>query len=490
VIGSLAHLAELVLVRMQVGILVYFVLVNGFYGVLLFAAIPELIHRVRLMRGETSWRILSSGVAPRIAILAPAHNEAATVGESVRALLTMHYPNLEVVIANDGSTDGTLQVLTEEFHLIPIHPIYRRVIATKEIRGLYRSSLHPNLVVVDKQQGGKADALNAALNVTSAELVCAIDADTLIDPDALQLLVRPFIDREDVLAAGATVRVANGSEVRGGRVRRVRAPRRPLAGFQAIEYLRAFLFGRVGWNRLGGNLVISGAFGLFRREALFDAGGYGMVIAEDMDLVVRLRRRSYERNTPHRVEFIPDPVAWTEVPENVRTLGRQRDRWHRGLTENLRANLGLILNPRYRALGMVVYPYFAFVEWLGPLVEAAGLFGIAAGLAVGAVNVPFAVLFFALSYGLGTLLTLLTMCLEEITFRRYGGMSDRLVLLGWALLENLGYRQLTLVFRLRGLIGYIRGRTEWGIMERRGFHRQPSAPAPGGRVREGSSPPA
>jgi cellulose synthase/poly-beta-1,6-N-acetylglucosamine synthase-like glycosyltransferase len=380
VIGSAASFARFVLVRMEVVILVYFLLVNGFYTVLVFAAIPELVHRMRLMRGEIHWRILSSPVAPRVAILAPAHNEAASVSESVRALLTMHYPNLEVVIANDGSTDDTLGVVTREFQLVPIYPIYRRVVPTQPVRGLYRSSLHPNLIVVDKEQGGKADAINAALNVATAELVCVIDTDTLIEPDALQLLVRPFIDREDMLAAGATVRVANGSTVRGGRVRTVHAPRRPLAGFQAVEYLRAFLFGRVGWNRLGGNLVISGAFGLFRREPLLEAGGYAHAIAEDMELIGRLRRQSYERGEPHRVEFIPDPVAWTEVPESTRDLGGQRNRWHRGLTENLRSNLRVILNPRYGALGLVVYPYFLFVEWWGPLVEVLGLLGVVFGL--------------------------------------------------------------------------------------------------------------
>jgi cellulose synthase/poly-beta-1,6-N-acetylglucosamine synthase-like glycosyltransferase len=468
----MAGFARFALVRMEVAILVYFLLVNAFYAVLILAAIPELVHRVRLMRGEIHWRILSSPVAPRVGILAPAHNEAATVSESVRALLTMHYPNLEVVITNDGSTDDTMGVLTREFRLVPIHPVYRRVVPTRTVRGLNRSTIHPNLIVVDKDQGGKADAINASLNVATAELVCVIDTDTLIEPDALQLLVRPFIDRQDVLAAGATVRVANGSTVRGGRVRTVRAPRRPLPGFQAVEYLRAFLFGRVGWNRLGGNLVISGAFGLFRRQALLDAGGYADAIAEDMELVGRLRRQSSERGAPHRVEFIPDPVAWTEVPETRRDLGIQRNRWHRGLTENLRSNLRVVFNPRYRALGLVVYPYFALVEWLGPLVEVLGLLGMAAGLVVGALNVPFAALFFLVAYGFGTVLTLLTMCMEEVSFRRYGGLGDRLVLLGWALLENLGYRQLTLVWRIKGLIWYLRGRREWGSLRRRGFQEE------------------
>ena len=233
------------------GILFYFLAVNSFYLVLLACATLEMRRHVLRIRQERRWRVLGSEVAPALSMIAPAHNEGTGVAESVRALLTLHYPRLEVVLVNDGSTDDTLDVLRREFELVPIHPVYRRRIEHGEIRGLYRSSLKPNLVVVDKCNGGKADALNAGLNFSSGELVCAIDADTLIEPDALLRMARPFLEGSDVVAAGGTVRVANGSEVKGGRVSKVRAPRHPLAGIQSVEYLRAFLFGRLGWNRLG-----------------------------------------------------------------------------------------------------------------------------------------------------------------------------------------------------------------------------------------------
>ena len=462
------------------GILCYFLAVNVFYLVLLGCAALEMRRHLLRTRQERRWRVLGSGVAPTLSMIAPAHNEAATVAESVCALLTLEYPNLEVVLVNDGSSDDTLAVLEREFELVPIHPIYRRRIEHAEVRGLYRSSVKPNLVVVDKHNGGKADALNAGLNVASGELVCAIDADTLIETDALLRMARPFLHGSDVVAAGGTVRVANGASVRAGRVRVARAPRHPLAGIQAVEYLRAFLFGRLGWNRLGGNLIISGAFGLFRREPVIAAGGYlHDTVGEDMELVVRLRRQGAERGTSQRVEFIPDPVAWTEVPESLRVLGRQRDRWQRGLADVLWRHRDVMLRPRYGALGLVAFPYFVLVELLAPLIELVGLIGLAVALAMGDADGSFALLFFLVAYGFGVLLTCLTLVLDELSFPRYGQVRDRLVLVPWAVLESLGYRQLTVYWRLRGLVKYLRGRKDWGVMTRTGFDAKAELPGDG-----------
>ena len=336
------------------------------------------------------------------------------------------------------------------------------------MRALYRSRSYPSLIVIDKENGGKADALNAGLNAATGELVCAMDADTLVEPDAMQRLVRPFLTSDDVVAAGGTILVLNDATVEGGRIV-ARTPRRFLPGIQTVEYLRAFLFGRLGFNRLGGNLIISGAFGLFRREAILAVGGYQHdTVGEDMELVLRLRRVGVEQDGPSRVEFVPDPVAWTEVPESRRVLGRQRDRWHRGLADVLWRHRRLLFNPRYGPMGMVVFPYFVFVELLAPIVEVIGLLGLVLGLLLGAVDGAFAVLFFLVAYGYGLVLTVLTVLLEGFIFGRYARRWDRLLLLGWALLENLGYRQLTVMWRLIGLVKYLRGRRDWGLMERTG----------------------
>jgi cellulose synthase/poly-beta-1,6-N-acetylglucosamine synthase-like glycosyltransferase len=467
---TLYEVAALVLVRLEWVILVYFLLVNGWYLVLLASAAAEMRRHVLLSRGQARWKMLGSRVVPGISMLAPAYNEAATIGQSVRALLALYYPNLEVVVVNDGSRDDTMAVLIDEFDLAPIHPIYPKRIGSAEVVALYRSRSHPTLLVADKRNGGKADALNAGLNLAAGDLVCAIDADTLIEPDALIRMVRPFIDDDAVIAAGGTIRIANASRVESGRVVDTRVPRRGLPGFQVVEYLRAFLFGRLGWNRLGGNLIISGAFGLFRRDAVIAAGGYlEETVGEDMELVLRLRRLGYERKGPHRVDFIPDPVAWTEAPATFRVLARQRDRWQRGLTDVLWRHRRLFFNPRYGRMGMIVYPYFVLNELLAPVVEAVGFLGVVLGLLLNAINWPFATLFFLTAYGLGAVLTLTALVLEEMNFHRYHTFWDRVMLVVWALLENLGYRQLTVFWRLKGMFNYVRGSRKWGKMDRAGF---------------------
>jgi cellulose synthase/poly-beta-1,6-N-acetylglucosamine synthase-like glycosyltransferase len=467
------EVATVALTRLEWVVLGYFLFVNTVYAVLVASAALEMWEHTVRTRAEGRWRALGCRATPRISMIVPAHNEAATIVQSVRALLALHYPNLEVVVVNDGSRDETLDVLRAQYDLVPIHPIYRRHIPSQPVRGLYWSRRHSNLVVVDKRAGGKGDAQNAGLNLATGDLVCISDADTLIEPDALQRMVRPFLET-DVVAVGGTIRVANGSRVHGGRVTVPRAPRTFLAGVQAVEYLRAFLFGRLGWNRLGENLIISGAFGLFRREAVIAAGGYAPdTVGEDMEMVTRLRGHGRAHHAPSRVAFVPDPVAWTEVPESLRALGRQRDRWHRGLAQVMWRHRRLCFNPRYGLLGLLVYPFYLLGELLAPVVEATGLIGMAIGLALGVVNTPFAVLFFLVAYGYGLVLTLVTLVLEELNFHRYERMRDRLLLLVWALVEPLGYRQLTVAWRLRGLLSFLRGRTDWGAMERRGFDTAP-----------------
>jgi cellulose synthase/poly-beta-1,6-N-acetylglucosamine synthase-like glycosyltransferase len=454
----------------QFFVIAYFLAVNGWYMALLISSLLEMRRHMLLIADESRHLLLSSTLSPTISILAPAFNEEATIEGSLRALLALQYPNLELIVISDGSKDNTVQVLIERFDLVPVKTIYEQRVKTKPVRSLYRSSTYPALVVVDKENGGKADALNVGLSFAKGELVCAMDADTLIEADGLQRMVRPFLFATDVVATGGTIRVVNGSEVKFGRVVRTRVPTNALAGIQVVEYLRAFLFGRLGWNRLGGNIIISGAFGLFRRESVLSAGGYlHDTVGEDMELVLRLKRLSYERGGPGRIAFVPDPVAWTEVPESLKVLGRQRDRWHRGLADVLWRHRRMAFNPRYGVTGLVVYPYYAFVELLAPLFEAIGLISLAVGLFLGIMDWNFAALFYLTAYGLGTALTAFTLILEDLSFHRYDTFRDRALLLSWALLENFGYRQITVYWRLRGLWKFLRGRKDWGAMERKGF---------------------
>lgn len=462
--------AELLVIRIELLVICYFLIVNGFYFVLLVASVVDLRQQILTTRYEPFWPVVDSSIAPKITMLVPASDEEASIVSTVGALLTLSYPNIEVIVVNDGSVDRTLQVLSEAFDMMPVHPVFRRTIPTASIKGIYRSSKHENLIVADKLDAGKADALNAGLNLATGSLVCAIDADTLIERDALQRMVRPFLRRDDVVAAGATVRVVNGSTVREGRVIDIRAPTHPLAAIQVVEYLRGFLFGRLGWNRLGGNLVISGAFGLYRHYALMAVGGYNAeTVSEDMELVVRLRRHGYESGEVWNTTFIPDPVAWTQVPETLRGLGRQRDRWHRGLGGVLWRHRIVFLNPRYGAMGLVVYPYFLLLEFIAPVVEVLGLLGVAVGLLAGIFEPSFAILFFLVAYGLGAALSLLTLGVEALSFHRYERFRDVIYLVGAALIENLGYRQLNVLWRLRGILNLVRGQMQWGVVDRAGF---------------------
>ena len=471
-----AELLRQWLVRTDFFILCYFLAVNSFYFILLISAFAEMREHMVKARYEMRWKVLSSDVAPRISIIAPAYNEQATISLSVQGLLSLEYPNLEVVVINDGSKDDTIGVLVKEFQLVPVHPIFQKSVVTQPVVGLYRSRLFPNLVVVDKKNGRKADAMNAGLNVCSGDLVCAIDVDTLIEPDALQRMVRPFLVDEDCVAAGGTIRVVNDCEVKAGRVVKMKVPTRLIAGVQVIEYLRAFLFGRLGWNRLGENLIISGAFGLFRKDMVLKIGGYQHdTIGEDMELIVRMRKIGYQEKVPNRVEFIPDPVAWTEVPEDLKTLTSQRERWHRGLADVFARHKTILFNPRYRALGLIGFPYFFFVELLAPLVEATGLLTLGVSLYLHVVNVRFAWLFFLVAYGYGQLLSLFTLVLDEMAFHEYNTPKDRLLLVLWAMLEQIGYRQYTVYCRLKGLWKFIRGKNEWGEMTRKGFATSASA---------------
>ena len=459
-----------ILVKGQLVVLVFFLAVNGWYLVLLVSSLLEMRRHLLLIADESRHLLLSSTLSPTISILAPAFNEEATIEGSLRALLALQYPRLEVIVISDGSKDETVKVLVERFDLVPVKTIYEKRIKTKPVRSLYRSSTYPSLVVVDKENGGKADALNVGLSFARGELVCAMDADTLIEGDGLQRMVRPFLYATDVVATGGTIRVVNGSEVKFGRIVKTRVSTNALAGIQVVEYLRAFLFGRLGWNRLGGNIIISGAFGLFRRESVVSAGGYlHDTVGEDMELVLRLKRLSYEQSGPGTIAFVPDPVAWTEVPESLKVLGRQRDRWHRGLADVLWRHRGMFLNPRYGVTGLFVFPYYVFAELLAPVFEAVGLISLAFGIVSGIVDWRFAVLFPLTAYGLGTALTAFTLILEDISFHRYETFRDRGLLFWWALMENLGYRQMTVYWRLRGLWKFLRGSKDWGAMERKGF---------------------
>ena len=451
-------------------VLLFLFAINTYYLVLTLAGFWRTIRAVRTVQRHDSRRVQRSPLTPPISILAPAFNEEANVEENVRSLLTLDYPLFEVILINDGSSDRTLEVLIARFDLRPSERSYELAVPCKPIRAVYESATHRNLVVIDKANGGKADALNAGLNLSLYPLFCGIDADSILEADALLRLVRPFVEAPGItVAAGGVIRVANGCDVGGGRVRQVRLVKRLLPLIQIVEYLRAFLFGRMGWA--GGNslLIISGAFGLFERRAALLAGGYTTsTVGEDLELVVKIHRRLREQRRPYRVEFVPDPVCWTEVPESLRVLRRQRTRWHRGLIDTMWRHRDMLGRPRYGTVGMVAMPGFVIFEMLSPLVELSGYLLIPLLWAMGSLSMAFATTFLEIGILYAVLGSVLAVLLEDLSFRRYPRIHDLGLLVLAAIVEHLGYRQLTVWWRVRSFWEFWRGDLSWGVMERRG----------------------
>jgi cellulose synthase/poly-beta-1,6-N-acetylglucosamine synthase-like glycosyltransferase len=462
----------------EIGVLLYTFVLNSFFALLLFLALPQLFAHWKFASEDVLTRSLSSSAAPRVSVVVPAHNEAVSIVDSLRSLLTLRYPYFEVVLVNDGSTDDTLQRLIEAYDLYEVPPAVMRRLRTERVRGYYRSHTWSKLLVVDKTNGGKADALNVGLDAARFPFVLVCDADTLIEPDALLRLTRPFLFDQKIAAVGGTIRVVNSCEVANGRVIDARVDSRWLSGIQTVEYLRAFLFGRLGWNLLGGNLIISGAFGLFRRDYLTEILGYATgTVTEDFELIVRLQRFLKENNIKADVTFIPDPVAWTEVPTSVAVLSRQRERWHLGLIGTLLTHRRLLFNPKYGATGMLAMPYFVFAEMLAPVVEALGLVLTVVGTSLGFLEPVYALAFFLVVYVYSTVLSLAAILMEEASFHRYKRPVDSVKLIFFALIEPFGYRQLTMWFRLKAFVRFARGDHSWGKMPREGFSAPAAQPA-------------
>jgi len=458
------------LVYFDLGVLAYFLAINTLYLVFSVVAYLHLRqHRKRWTARELG-AVVRSPATPGISVVAPAYNEEATVEESLRSLLLLNYPQFEVVLVNDGSKDRTLQVVIDKFELVRAPAAYAEPLPTQPVRGVYRSLANRDLVVIDKQNGGKADAINAGVNAARFPLVCVIDADSLLEDHALTRAVLPFIEDPDTVAAGGIVRIANGCTVERGRVTDVTLPTSALARFQVVEYLRAFLAGRVAQSAANALLIISGAFGIFKRDALLAIGGFNHdTIGEDMELVTRLHRVYRERQQRYRIVFQPDPVCWTEAPESRTVLARQRNRWQRGTLQVLSYHRHMLFNPRYGVVGLFAMPYYLLFEALGPVIEMAGYVVTFVAIPLGLLDVRFAQLLFLSAVMYGTMISLLSVVLEEISFRRYLRVSDLLTMVLFGFLENFGYRQLTTWWRLQGVVDFLRGKQGWGAMTRKGF---------------------
>jgi len=417
--------------------------------------------------------ILSSPFAPGISLVAPAYNEGLTIIDNVKSLLSIMYNNFEVIIINDGSKDDTLAKMIAAFDLVRVDFDLHEELKTKPVRGVYKSRnrAFKKLMVIDKENGGKADALNVGLNVSKKKLVACIDVDCIIEPDALLKMVKPFLEREnDVIASGGVVRIANSCVVEEGRLIEVRLPEKLIARFQVLEYIRAFLLGRMAWSRLNGLLLISGAFGLFRRDIAIEAGGYNhKTVGEDMELVVRMRTYMQERKRKCRVVYIPDPLCWTEAPANYEILGRQRNRWARGTFETLKIHRRIFLNPRYGLMGMLSYPFWFFYEWLSPFIEFTGLIFFLMLAALGMVKWSFFFILLLAVYAFAFFISMFALLSEELSFFKYTQKRAIIKMILTAVIEPIWFHPRVVWWSLKGNFDLIKGKKSWGEMTRQGF---------------------
>ena len=433
-------------------ILGYFVLLNGSYLSLNLLSLVILRRRVEEQVLDSLPQVYA-GVEIPISILVPAWNEAASICKAVHSLLQLTYSEFEVIVINDGSDDTTLEKLQLEFGLLPFPEAYRVRLPSQPLRVVYRSTRFSNLRVIDKQHGGKSDALNAGINAARYPLYCCVNVNAILQRNSLARIVKPFLDDTTVVAAGATVRVANNCEVEQGFLTRVDLPGNALALFQVVEYLRAYLFGRLGWSSINGMLIISGTFALFHKETVVQAGGYRTdTVAGDMDLVMRLHRLLREQRKSYRVTFVPEPVCWMQAPSDLAGLRKQRIFWQRGLLQSMKANRSLLFSRHGGVPGWLAFPFVLLFECVGPVLELLGYGWMLYAYAAGGISGEVLGAFLFVAVGLGMLLSASGLLLEEMSFHLYPKKRHLIWLTLAVVAENLGYRQINAFWRVLGLL--------------------------------------
>jgi cellulose synthase/poly-beta-1,6-N-acetylglucosamine synthase-like glycosyltransferase len=451
-------------------ILVYFVIANVMYSILMVISLYAVSIHSKFAANTTYSDVLDSPVTPPVALLVPAYNEQEVIVTTVEALLNLQYPEKEIIVIDDGSTDQSLSRLITRFSLRRMDLIYRPVVEAVAPLAFFHNPDVPELLVVAKLNGGKSDALNVGINVCRSPYFCTVDADSIVERDALLRLIAPVVHSNvNTVVSGGVVRIANGCTVENGKVTEVGLPKTWLERCQVVEYIRTFLFGRPGWNFLNSNFICSGAFCLLQKEAVVLAGGFETdTVTEDIDMIASLHQYQKDKGWKYRMVFTTDPVCWTECPKDISMLARQRRRWQMGLMQTVMKHNNLVFSFKHRMLGMLSMPFHAFIEAIGCVVETAGFIILPLSFLVGAMPFSLFLLLMFLAFGYGTLLSTASVLLAEATVRRYPKYTDMLTLMMYALLENFGYRQLISFFRAQGVFRYVVGAQKWEVVTKSG----------------------
>ncbi|WP_289137495.1 glycosyltransferase [uncultured Brevibacillus sp.] len=454
----------------------YVIAINSLYFIILMFSFKSIMGILKSSVYSRFQSLSGSRHVPPISILVPAYNEELTIIENVRSLLSLNYPKYEVIVVNDGSKDDTLQVLIEEFQLtssehMPMQP----VLQTSKIRGIYHNPAFPNLYLIDKGNGGKADSLNAGINLSHYPLIASIDADSLLEKDALIRIAKVYMENpEETVAIGGDIRIANGCKIEDGVVSDIRLPDKFLPMMQSVEYLKAFLGGRIGWSAINGLIIVSGAFGVFRKDYVVKVGGYREGYpGEDMNIIIKLHKYMLENNLPYRVAFCPDAVCWTQAPDSFRILGSQRRRWGRGNLKNMiEYGKNMVLRPKYKVFGMLTLPFNILFETLNPYFRITGLLALIGYTLLDMTNAHVLLIYGLLNLLYGVLLGIGSLLLEEIAFRRYPRFKDIVKMLFYTILMFFGYRQIGVIWRFLGHIEYLRNNNSWGTMTRKSWQAE------------------
>jgi cellulose synthase/poly-beta-1,6-N-acetylglucosamine synthase-like glycosyltransferase len=457
-------------------ILIYFLVANAVYTVLMVLSLYAVSIHSKFAAHSGYSDLVDSPVTPPVALLVPAYNEQDVIVTTVESMLALKYPEKEVIVIDDGSDDATLIRLIQRFELQRMDLIYREAVPASKPIAFFRNPAIPELLVITKPNGGKPDALNVGINAARSPYFCTVDADSLVEDEALLRLMAPIVQSNvNIVVSGGVVRIANGCTIENGRVTKIGLPRTWLERCQVVEYIRTFLFGRPGWNFLGANFITSGAFCLMHKESVVLAGGFATdTVTEDIDMIATLHRYLEKKGWNYKMVFTTDPVCWTEAPKTLRMLARQRRRWQLGLIQTCIKHDYLIFNPRHGLLGMLSVPFHAYIEAIGCVVEAMGLVILPLSFFIGAMPFSLFLLLMFLAFGYGTLLSMASVLLAEATVKRYPSFQDMLVLVQYALLENFGYRQLISLYRAQGVLRYFAGAKKWEVVKHAGVEGSPS----------------
>jgi cellulose synthase/poly-beta-1,6-N-acetylglucosamine synthase-like glycosyltransferase len=437
------------------------------------SAFLSIIGYIKKVKYSDYKRYRSSENMIPITVIVPAYNEEKTIIDNIKSLLSLNYLEYEVIVVNDGSKDSTKDKVIEAFKLTKVNQPIKVSINTKEILDVYHNIEYSNLVLIDKLNGGKADAINAGINASRYPVFACIDADSILEKDSLIKLAMAFVENSETVAVGGIVRIANGAVIREGSLIKTSIPKSPIAAFQIVEYLRAFLAGRTYWSKNNSMLIISGAFGAFNKNAVIQCGGYKVgTIGEDMEIIMRLHKTMLEQKKKYKITFLADPICWTQAPEGLKGIKSQRKRWQIGLMDTLFNYRKMLLNPKYGRVGMLSLPYFWIVEFLGCIIEFLGYLIIPLAYFFGALRIENFLVYFTVAILYGAILSLGSILIEQISFKKYTSLKDILLLSLYSILENFGYRQVIILFRISGIINYRKARHTWGTIKRSGFMEQ------------------